>query len=244
MKNYRLTFYILFITFLLSSCGDDDTAVGGGDNFDRAAMLENWADNIIVPAYTSYASALNNLKGQKDVFVLNQDAQSLNDLKDAWLEAYLAFQRVSMFEIGRAEQITLRDFTNIYPTDVIEIEENIQQEDYNLELPSTRDQQGFPALDYLLYGMGNEQETLEIFQTQETYRNYLSDLVERLNFLGNEVLTDWNTGYRDEFVANSGSEASSSVNKLVNDYMFYYEKALRAGKLGNPCGCLFRKSIE
>ena len=50
------------------------------------------------------------------------------------------------------------------------------------------------------------------------------------------MLDDWKNGYRDTFVNNEGSEATSSFNKLVNDYIFYYEKHLRAGKIGIPAG--------
>ena len=32
------------------------------------------------------------------------------------------------------------------------------------------------------------------------------------------------------------SSATASLNKLANDFVFYYEKALRAGKIGIPAG--------
>ena len=54
--------------------------------------------------------------------------------------------------------------------------------------------------------------------------------------MASEVLNDWNDGYRDSFVNNDGTTATSSVNKIVNDYLFYYEKFLRAGKIGIPAG--------
>jgi len=68
------------------------------------------------------------------------------------------------------------------------------------------------------------------------YKIFLIDLTERLETLAKSVLDDWTNGYRDTFVNNDGSEATSSVNKLVNDYIFYYEKHLRAGKIGIPAG--------
>jgi hypothetical protein len=91
-------------------------------------------------------------------------------------------------------------------------------------------------LDYLLFGLGNDTETLTLYQNEAAYRDYLGELIDRLQTLGQEVLDDWNNGYRDQFVANSCSDANSSVNKLVNDFMFYYEKSLRAGKVGIPAG--------
>jgi hypothetical protein len=216
-----------------SSSSDDDV----NDNFDRGAMLENWADNIIVPGYEAYMANLSLLKAAIATFAGGKTTANLQDLQDAWIDAYIAWQYVSMFEIGKAETSSLRDFTNIFPANVNVIESNITNGGYNLELPSTRDQQGFPALDYLLYGLGNNnQEIVDKHVTNDQYTQYTSELVDRLISLTSEVLNDWKGGYRDNFVLNDGSEASSSVNKLVNDYLFYYEKALRAGKIGIPAG--------
>ena len=38
------------------------------------------------------------------------------------------------------------------------------------------------------------------------------------------------------FIEDAGSSASSSVNRMVNDYLFYYERFLRSGKIGIPAG--------
>lgn len=220
------------------ACSDDDSDPGADqDNFDRGAMLVNWADNIIVPAYEAYVADLDDLTTASDAFLNDLTPENLGSLRSSWLAAYTSWQKVSMFEIGKAEELTLRDFTNVFPTDATEIEENITSGQYNLELPSTRDQQGFPALDYLLNGLAqNDADIVMTFQGNEAYGNYLDQLVTRLNMLGKTVLDDWKGSYRNAFVENDGSAASSSVNKLVNDYMFYYEKALRAGKIGIPAG--------
>jgi hypothetical protein len=177
------------------------------------------------------------LKAAGETFVNDKTTVNLQDLQDALLSAYSSWQYVSMFEIGKAETSALRDFTNIFPSNVAMIESNISAGDYNLELPSTRDQQGFPALDYLLFGIGDaNDEIVNKYISNIQYTFYMEALIDRLVFLTSEVLDDWKNGYRDTFVTKDGSEASSSVNKMVNDYLFYYEKALRAGKIGIPAG--------
>ena len=148
----------------------------------------------------------------------------------------MVWQRVSMFEIGRAETITLRNFTNIYPADAQQIDENIAQGGYNLTLPSTNDEQGFPALDYLINGIAGDDAAIVQALDNDNHKTYLNDLITRMVDMATEVRNDWTSGYRDTFVNNSGSTATSAVNKLVNDFMFYYEKALRAGKIGIPAG--------
>jgi predicted lipoprotein len=231
-------FTILMLGLLFWACDTEgEEPAPQQDSFDRAAMLANWADNIIIPAYQAYVSRLDDLTEAKNAFLTESSEANFSQLRDRWLDAYTAWQQVSMFEIGKAEQLTLRDYTNIFPTDANKIESYLSGADYKLELPSARSQQGFPALDYLLFGSADtDAAVLARFNESEDMRAYLDQLVTRLNNLATQVLDDWENGYRNTFVSNSGSEASSSVNKMLNDYMFYYEKALRAGKVGIPAG--------
>lgn len=227
---------LVIVSILLWGCSNSDNDPDGvEDTFDRAAMLANWADNIIIPAYQAYVSALGDLKTASDNFIATTDETNLATLRAEWIEAYTAWQYVSMFEIGPAEAVTLRNFTNIYPADVQGIDDNIAQGGYNLTLPSTNDEQGFPALDYLINGLFDaDANIVAAFSTD--HETYLDDVISRLVELSTGVLNEWTSTYRSSFVNNSGSTATSAVNKMVNDYMFYYEKSLRAGKVGIPAG--------
>ena len=244
LSAIRATFVVFATIVLMSACSTDDEPGTGtddtiADEFDRTAILINWADNIIVPAYQSYAGRLGELQRATAAFTESPDEAHLNTLRDAWLAAYLAWQSVEMFEIGKAEEIGLRNFTNIFPTNAAGIEENISEEDYTLALPSKRDEQGFPALDYLLFEGDNDASIITRYTDAErgqAYRTYLTEVVNRLVDLTDQVVTDWDSSYRDSFVSNTGASATSSFNKLVNDYLFYYEKGLRAGKVGIPAG--------
>lgn len=235
----RLTIFIIGFIFLWG-CGDDNPSGPSADDFDRQAILENWADNIIIPSFQSFAASMNGLESAANGFTSAPTVQSLENLRSAWRESYLSWQHVSMFEMGRAMDIRYRDNMNIYPVNVSELEENIMDGDYNLELPSENDQQGFPALDYLLNGLSEtDAGILEYYTTNEqseAYKKYISDVVNRMKNMTDEVLTHWQSGYRDEFVSNDGNGANASLDMMVNDYIYYYEKVLRAGKIGIPAG--------
>jgi hypothetical protein len=237
MKKFAL--FILSI-ILFWGCTDDGPSGPNADEFDREAILENWADNIIIPSFTHFSETTGQLHTSAETFAAEPTQQNLDALRGSWETAYLAFQHVSMFEMGLAMQIRYRDYLNIYPTDAEEIENIIQSGNYNLELPSLTDSQGFPALDYLLHGLAeNDEEILSHFTTDtnaENYRTYLTDVTNRIDNLTDQVLDSWTSGYRDEFVNNSGNGANSSLDMMVNDYIFYYEKNLRAGKVGIPAG--------
>lgn len=238
MKRYLLLF--LSVSLLISSCTETNPSGPDPDDLDRKAILENWADNIIIPALTDFSEKTESLKTAGNNFAGNPDQQALEALRDSWKAGYLAWQQVSMFETPKTMEIRFRNNLNIYPVDTAEVKENIGQGEYNLNLPSQIDQQGFPALDYLLYGLAeSDSEILAFYNSGENssdYRNYVVDLVTRIDSLTDIVLNDWNSSYRHEFVNNSGNGANSSIDMMVNDYIFYYEKNLRAGKIGIPAG--------
>ena len=244
-KAYLIFGLTALIGILLVGCSDDEGGVAS-DSFDRKAMLVNWADNIIVPGYESYVSKLEILNTAAQTFTSSPSSENLTTLREAWLNANLAWQKVGMFEIGKAEAITLINYTNIYPTNTGDLINTIESGDYDLTSVNKQDEQGFPAIEYLIYGVRDTDQDIVDLYSQEMvnhpYKIFLLDLTERLETLATSVLDDWKSGYRDTFVNNDGSEATSSVNKLVNDYIFYYEKHLRAGKVGIPSG-VFSGSI-
>lgn len=236
-------FAVLIVTvFIIWSCTDKNPSGPNPDDFNREEILINWADNIIIPAFSSFSETIAKLDSSAIDFTENPSPQNLNELREAWENAYLAFQHVSMFEMGAAmeSELNYRNNLNIYPTNTEEIEASIQSGDWNLSLPSMLSSQGFPALDYLLNGLGdNEAEILIYYTTDadaENYRSYLTDITARIDDLTNQLLDDWTSSYRDEFVSNTGSSANASLDMMVNDYIKYYEKHLRSGKIGIPAG--------
>ena len=81
----------------------------------------------------------------------------------------------------------------------------------------------------------NTDATLNFYSTQKN-RQYLSDVVDQLNSLSDNVNNDWRGDYKNQFVNSTDNTASSDFNMLVNDVIFYYEKGLRANKIGIPAG--------
>ncbi|PRX54081.1 imelysin family protein [Flagellimonas meridianipacifica] len=242
-------FIALFIWACSSDSSDDpgtDDVTGGMDDdvapamFDRGAMLTNWADNIIIPAYTSFSSELTELNTAFDAFSANRTVDNLVAFRQAWLDAYIAWQRVSMFETGPAETVGYRLNMNTYPTDTVLLESFVASGSYDLSLPSNRDVKGFPALDYLLNGLETDDIALvSRFDTDSDATNrlaYISDILDDMIALTDQVLQEWEGSFRNSFVSNDGSSATASTDRFVNDFIFYYEKFLRAGKMGIPLG--------
>lgn len=236
------------VLVMLWGCSSDNGTTMSDDvdpgppvqNFERGPMLANWADNIIIPGYEAFANELTELQRAFDDFKQDSNEANLVAFRAAWLEAYLAWQRVDMFEIGPAENVGLRLNINIYPVDFAKVEEHVASGDYDLTLSSNRDAKGFPALDYLINGLGDSDADIiskyNEVASKDNYIAYVEAVLADMLQLSNTVLSDWKEGYRDTFVNNDGSSSTASVDRFVNDYIFYYEKFLRAGKMGIPLG--------
>ncbi|MFT4847562.1 MAG: putative lipoprotein [Sediminicola sp.] len=234
-------FAIVFSVLLFLSCGGDDTTEEptSSDTFNRSAMLVHWADNFILPGYTALETSLSTLSVATEDFVTAPSASSLAEARSSWLSAYQAFQTISMFEIGRAEQLNFRNRLNVYPTNTEELDGLVLSGAWDLGLPSTIDVQGFPAVDYLLHGLGTDEEIIAFFAVSneaDNYKAYFRDLVQTMQTLTTEVKSDWDNGFRETYISNTSSSASGAVDQTVNAFLFYYEKALRAGKVGIPAG--------
>ncbi len=230
----------VFLALLLSlsfACSNEvDNNTKSVDNFDRSAMLIHWADNYILPAYQDYQQKVAVLNSSVSTFVDAPSTSQHQVLLADFVAAYKAWQWVSFLEIGPAEANTLRNFTNIYPTKPDDIEQALGNTSPNLSLPSTYNEQGFPAIDYLLNGLGEPTSTVNTFLNSPDYGWYLQALSQRLENLSTQILAEWQSSYRAEFIANTGSSATASTNKLINDFVFHFEKELRAGKVGIPAG--------
>ncbi|WP_452602243.1 imelysin family protein [Pontimicrobium sp. MEBiC06410] len=230
---------VIVITLIVVACSkSDDSGSGGGtnDNFNRGAMLTNIADNIIIPAYQNLNSDLNTLVNSKDAFIASPNSTTLETLRTDWFNAYKTYQSVEMFEIGKAEELFFRNNMNVFPTDTANIESNISNGNYDLTNPINNDAVGFPAVDYMLYGLANDDTAILNMYTNTSYRTYLSDLVDQMQTLTAVIVIDWTSGHRDEYIANTENSVTGSVNKLVNAYIFYYEKRFRTQKIGLPAG--------
>ncbi len=230
------SFLILLFSLCTASCMTDAYDQCSSDDFDRGAMLNNWAENIIIPAYENYVGKLEDLKSDVTAFSDTPNQTNLDKARTSWLGAYIAWQKVALFQIGKAEVLRLRDYTNTYPLDAAGVKNNIASDSYDLSLSTEMDKQGFPALDYLLNGVkDSDLEILNVYN-DPNYGVYLTAVSNRLEQMGKDVLNDWKDSYKTIFIQNECSSATASVDKLTNDFIFNFEKHIRVAKIGNPIG--------
>ena len=222
---------------LLVGCDPDE----GSDvtEFDRAAYLAQTADDLILPSYQEFSDDANNLfetfSSLESGLVLPED---VNILRDQLRDASTSWQQAQLFDFGPATTRALLVTTNTFPTDTNEIASDCLQETWTGGLPATLNSSGLPALDWLLF-RGDAAAVAALFNdTQNGVLGHATRLSEFMRDESQAVLEGWNNGYRDEFVASTGTEAGSSMGELLNAFNRVFEGNIRKQKLGLPNGIM------
>lgn len=241
MIRFKTAATFLPFALLLLACGGNSNEPSPADNTkDRKQILIHWVDNLIIPTYEKFTVKFDVMKVKAEDFVNARDTESLHALRTAWSDAYIEWQKVELYEFGPADKYTLRNFFNIYPTDVAGIAANINDPAVNMDLPASYATQGFPALDYLINGVGPDDATIVAYYTTDAEAEkriaYLDRIITRMHSLLTNVVTDWSGTYRDTFISKTGLDIGSSMGNVVNAYVLYYERHIRSGKIGIPTG--------
>ncbi len=224
----------------ISSCGEDGGGVTGND-FDQQPLLDNLANNLIIPAYDDFAEASSALVTTIDALNDDLSFENLEAARTQLTATRLAWQACAFYQFGPAETNGLAALTNLYPIDINQIDRNIETGEYNLNQVSNADARGLPTIEYLLFGNG--QADNEILQSMVVGNKlpYLLDVANLVATTAAVSATDWKSS-GDNYVATFTSEdalgvsAGSSVAQLLNGVIQYYERNIRDGKVGIPVG--------
>lgn len=225
------------------SCKKDDNnteevVIPSANDYDRVAMLSNYASAYIVPAYEEYKNQVDVLSTDVQNFTAAPSISSLQNLRIQWENALLVWQDVAFLEFGPAAYIGLRSQTNLYPVDTTLIKDNITSGSYNLQTASNYDAKGLQAIDYLINGIAaSDQDIVDYYNSSSNAKVYLQDVVNELKTNSVYVYNEWNVSFAQSFVSNSASNAQgSSVSDLLNALVQHYETYVRKGKIGLPAG--------
>jgi predicted lipoprotein len=219
-----------------STEGTEDNKSGNDNSFDRVKMMTFITEEIIIPSYDNLNTSITELKESYELFKINITEHNLEELRNKWLKSYKLWQHVEMFNIGKSMEDYLIFRSNIYPVDTVRVNQNINNGEYDLKNPNNYAAQGFPTIDYLLYGKGNDPAKItDHYKENDKTMNYLGSLIEDLAANVKNVNDDWNQ-VKNEFVSSVDNTASSNLNMMVNDFIYYYEKGFRANKFGIPAG--------
>lgn len=221
------------VLYACSKGGDKESGTAGNDAF-KSDMLVNYADNLIIPAYTNLQTKLGLLETSVNAFLATPSVSTQTALKNTFTDAYLSFEAVSAAYFGPAAAVLLNNYINTFPTVPAKIEAGIQSGSYNFTLPVASDSiQGFPALDYLLFAADAVQKFADAGAANR--KKYVQDVMARMRSLTDNTLAQWKGAYHHTFIKSLKTDVGSSIGNLVNQ-LAYEMDAMKGPRIGWPFG--------
>jgi uncharacterized protein len=227
---------IVIACVFLVSCAD--SGENKTDNFDRTVLLQNYADNLIVPGYDSLLADVEALQQATAALTENATTTTLQTAQESWLEAYKTWQYVNGYNFGPGGEEGLKkglsEEIGTFPASATKIENIVITGTYNLN-DYNRDARGFLAIEYILFRLDDNNEAIIDSLQNVKRQQYLGALVTDLQSRVTAVADAWSGSYRDEFIAHNGTDVGSSVTQLYNEFLRSYE-SLKNYKLAIPLG--------
>lgn len=241
MKKINKLFRLTIASLFLFSCNKTDNT----DTFGKKEMFINYADNLILPAYTNYGNTLTSLESALTNFNTTSDLANLSALQTAFLVTYGAWQNCEIYEkTAPAEEVMLLENTNYFPCRKDSIEIYISRNDNALSAVrnKVKSDKGLAAIEYLLFSRTlTQQQILDRFTSSPnaaSAKTYLISLVSIISAAQTTVVSNW-SAYRDIFINSLGTDAGGSFSVMVNsialrtDDLKRMQVATPAGYLGN-----------
>jgi predicted lipoprotein len=244
MKKIILFFCFSSLLLVLAQCKkkEKEEEPDPEVTFDKTGMLSNYGNNIIIPAYAEFKIVVDSLKLNSDAFMASPSLTTLDALQAGFFRAYAKYQWISTFEFGPGETELIRGNLNIFPCDTTEINTKISGGDFDFTTVAAIDAKGFPAIDFLLYGIQrDDNSTLAKFTTDAAAANrktYLSALVNEIKTKADAVNSSWSASggnYISAFKNSTGNDVGSSTGLLVNQLNQDLE-LLKNARIGIPLG--------
>ncbi len=235
MSKIKLFTAALLLGVLLYACNKDKKNNGTPVSNDqlKKTMLVNYADTLIIPAYTDLQAKLATLETSANSFLDAPSSATQAALKQEFRNAYLSFQGISVFYFGPASALLLNNALNTFPAGISRIESSIESGSYDLTLSTADSIQGFAALDYLLFSSNTVARFSD--SAPANRKKYVRDVISRMKQLVANTLTQWNGAYRTSFVNSLKTDVGSSIGSLVNQFAYEMD-ALKGPRIGWPFG--------
>ncbi len=240
-KNAILSIaFLLLASLIISSCKKDKNEPDGGSaSFDQKAMLTNYADNLIIPSYQAVSVSLEEFKTAVNTFEQSTTTQNLEALQQKWELVHTNWMWANAYNFGPAGEqgITKRLVEEVatWPIDTLAVNTKVISLDTAFA-DFKRDARGLLAIEYLLFdAQKTNAQIVSTFNSNTNRTAYLIALTNKVQAQIVNVLNQWNNGYRDAFIANTGTAVGSSISMMYNEFVRDYE-AVKNFKLGIPLG--------
>ncbi|MEM6877678.1 MAG: imelysin family protein [Bacteroidota bacterium] len=226
----------LAVTLIFFSCDDDSAGEEPTSDFERTAMLESVADNLIIPNFETLQASVATLSEAVNAFTLNSTEENLVAARTAWVQAVTDHQHCTAFEFGPAELFagTYAEVIGAFPVSEANVEANMLNPGFDLANSFARDVRGFFTVEYLIYGNGQSDADI-VAGFSEARKDYLLLVMNEIKTTVDNIVSEWNTTYRTRFVGSNETSAGSPISRYYNGFVKDYEN-LKNFKLELPAG--------
>lgn len=240
MRSNRWNWLIVIGTFATAltvfSCGDSDT--GTDDNEpsqdDFIELLTNQIDHVIIPTMQEYQSQMITLQTTVQALTTSVTDVNVQAFSEAYTQAYLAYQAVAVHDYFDTQTAGLVMNTNLYPIDIEILDALISEPSYDFSTTKHIRANGFPVLDYYIYGLP---DGLQTYLSADHLRlQFLIELVESMKDRADLLVQEWTGDIRENFINNGGTALGSSISVQLNNSIIYCEEHIRENKVGIPIG--------
>ncbi|MDB2606309.1 imelysin family protein [Zobellia sp.] len=186
MKYQKTILYIgLFFGALVLtiSCGSDDSDVVVEDETSveegRSLQIENLYDSQVAPLQVEHISATRTLVEAAIAFEEQPSEATLVTLKETWLEAFMLWEEMEIYNIGVIRSSFIHSQIHEWPANIDYIEESVSGDETIDEayiISSGSSSKGYGAIEYLLFN-ATDAEVLTAMTTGDNAQNRLDYLV-------------------------------------------------------------------
>jgi hypothetical protein len=217
---------------------------------DHAAIARASLNEVIRPGYAALANATGALKGKVENLCTEPSTAALNETKDAFAAAVMAWSKVEIFRFGPVTQDRRYERLFFWPDPkglgLRQLQDILAKQDETVTEPDelagkSVALQGLPALEYLLYGDGAE--TLAMSGDGGAFRcSFALSVATNIDRIARNVGEGWREGadYEKSFLGPVPDDSHYHAPKEVILDLF---KAFTSGielvrdqKLGKPLG--------
>lgn len=241
--NPRFSTLALAVVLVSASLGSCDTPPAP---YDRAAMLRETAEIVILPGYEAVEADASVLASAARALCASPSPSTLSTAREAWRVTFLDWQRTLAYQFGPTRDQNYGPEMAFWPTRPMTIEANLAA---TTEItPAWVDTlgaggKGLYAIEYMLYGTGDDAAALTQLQISRrcTYVAALADHVERTS---TRIVDAWSPGSGDHLgaLATAGEPGNevyvaqlAAVSTVITQVLTQL-RILKLTKLGIPLG--------
>ncbi len=231
---------VLLAAVALSGCSDEP-------EFDRRAMLDSIASDVVIPSYGALTDATEMLASEAESFCADRSLERLDSVRARWADAHGAMRRTDAFAFGPAIDEPLRlapklDFWPVRETTIDELLAGDDPIDEGSLATAGAAARGLPVIERLLFVPSDREAALEAIDARRC--EYLVAATRDAAHTAAMLRDAWQgeTGFAHELTsAGAGGTKFESLHAAVSEVMsrsvFAVENAI-AVRVAKPQGAM------